>query len=157
MMENIPSGHADVFLSYSHDDRELVEKIAGLISAADFSCWIDKERLRAAEKFNSSIDIAIDDSNVFVAFLSKTYVNKPYCIHEFDLAIQREKSIVAVCLDDVSESANRQSAYMFSFCAGHDVLGFGSGIKMFSVLGQGSMKVLMASHPLRVKSQRASP
>ena len=95
MMENIPSGHADVFLSYSHDDRELVEKIAGLISAADFSCWIDKERLRAAEKFNSSIDIAIDDSNVFVAFLSKTYVNKPYCIHEFDLAIQREKSIVA--------------------------------------------------------------
>lgn len=26
MMENIPSGHADVFLSYSHDDRELVEK-----------------------------------------------------------------------------------------------------------------------------------
>lgn len=110
MMENIPSGHADVFLSYSHDDRELVEKIAGLISAADFSCWIDKERLRAAEKFNSSIDIAIDDSNVFVAFLSKTYVNKPYCIHEFDLAIQREKSIVAVCLDDVSESANRQSA-----------------------------------------------
>lgn len=22
MMENIPSGHADVFLSYSHDDRE---------------------------------------------------------------------------------------------------------------------------------------
>lgn len=38
MMENIPSGHADVFLSYSHDDRELVEKIAGLISAADFSC-----------------------------------------------------------------------------------------------------------------------
>ena len=128
MMENIPSGHADVFLSYSHDDRELVEKIAGLISAADFSCWIDKERLRAAEKFNSSIDIAIDDSIVFVAFLSKTYVNKPYCIHEFDLAIQREKSIVAVCLDDVSESANRQSAYMFSFCAGHDVLGFGSGI-----------------------------
>ena len=61
MMENIPSGHADVFLSYSHDDRELVEKIAGLISAANFSCWIDKERLRAAEKFNSSIDIAIDE------------------------------------------------------------------------------------------------
>lgn len=128
-METMQSNHADVFLSYSHDDKEVVEKIAALISAAGFSCWIDKERLRAQEKYNSAIDLAIDDSIVFVAFLSKTYVNKPYCIHEFDRAIDKQKSILVVCIDDVSESTNRQCAYMFSFCAGHSVLGFKVGVE----------------------------
>ena len=84
-MENMQSNHADVFLSYSHDDR--VEKIAALISDAGFSCWIDKERLRAQEPYNPAIDIAIDQATVFVAFLSKTYVNKAYCIREFNMAI----------------------------------------------------------------------
>lgn len=119
---------ADVFLSYSHDDSALVEKISDSISAAGFSCWIDKDKLRAQENFNAAIDSAIDKSIVFIAFLSKTYVKKPYCVHEFDRAIDKQKSILAVCIDDVNESTNRHNAYLFSFSAGHNVLGFGSGI-----------------------------
>lgn len=122
-------GKADVFLSYSHDDRAVVEQIAPMLQAAGFSCWIDGERLRAQERFNVAIDEAIDGSIVFLAFLSKTYVEKPYCAHEFDRAIDKKKSIMAVCIDDVSEETNRQSAYMFSFSAGHNILGFGTGVK----------------------------
>lgn len=125
---NIQSDNADVFLSYSHNDSALVERIADSISVAGFSCWIDKDKLRAQENFNAAIDSAIDKSIVFIAFLSKTYVNKPYCIHEFDRAIDKQMSILAVCIDDVNESTNRQSAYLFSFSAGHNILGFGSGI-----------------------------
>ena len=126
--ENIQLNRDNVFLSYSHNDRVLVERIAEYISESGFSCWIDKDRLRAQENFNSAIDSAIDKSIVFIAFLSKTYVNKPYCIHEFDRAIDKQKSILTVCIDDVNESTNRQCAYLFSFSAGHNVLGFGSGI-----------------------------
>lgn len=126
--EIVRSKNADVFLSYSHDDSALVEKIAEKISEAEFSCWIDKDKLRAQENFNAAIDSAIDKSIVFIAFLSKTYVRKPYCIHEFDRAIDKQKSILAVCIDDVNESTNRQNAYLFSFSAGHNILGFGSGI-----------------------------
>lgn len=125
---NVQSKNADVFLSYSHNDSALVERIADSICAAGFSCWIDKDELRAQENFNAAIDSAIDKSIVFIAFLSKTYVNKPYCIHEFDRAIDKQKSILAVCIDDVSENTNRQNAYLFSFSAGHNILGFGSGI-----------------------------
>ena len=120
--------NADVFLSYSHNDSALVEKIAEMINESGVSCWIDKEKLRAQEKFNVAIDSAIDKSIVFIAFLSKTYVNKSYCIHEFDRAIDKQKSILAVCIDDVNEYTNRQSAYLFSFSAGHNILGFNSGI-----------------------------
>ena len=125
---DIQSKNADVFLSYSHNDSALVEKIAEYISNSGFSCWIDKNRLRAQENFNAAIDSAIDKSIVFIAFLSKTYVNKPYCVHEFDRAIDKQKSIMAVCIDDVNENTNRQDAYLFSFCAGHNILGFGTGI-----------------------------
>ena len=125
---NVQSKNADVFLSYSHNDSALVERIADSICAAGFSSWIDKDELRAQENFNAAIDSAIDKSIVFIAFLSKTYVNKPYCIHEFDRAIDKQKSILAVCIDDVSENTNRQNAYLFSFSAGHNILGFGSGI-----------------------------
>lgn len=125
---NVQSKNADVFLSYSHNDSALVERIADSICAAGFSCWIDKDELRAQENFNAAIDSAIDKSIVFIAFLSKTYVNKPYCIHEFDRAIDKQKSILAVCIDDVSENTNRQNAYLFSFSAGHNILGFGTGI-----------------------------
>lgn len=128
IIDNMQSSNADVFLSYSHNDSALVERIADLIRASGFSCWIDKDKLRAHENYNSAIDSAIDKSIVFIAFLSKTYVNKPYCIHEFDRAIDKQKSILAVCIDDVNESTNRQNAYLFSFSAGHNVLGFGSGI-----------------------------
>lgn len=129
MMINANNGSKpDVFLSYSHNDSAIVETIAEKLTAVGFTCWIDKEQLRAQENFNTAIDEAIDGSIVFLSFLSKTYVNKPYCIHEFDRAIDKQRSILAVCIDDVNESTNRQCAYMFSFCAGHNILGFGSGV-----------------------------
>lgn len=128
-MENMQSNHADVFLSYSHDDRVVVEKIAALISDAGFSCWIDKERLRAQEPYNPAIDIAIDQATVFVAFLSKTYVNKAYCIREFNMAIEKQKSMLAVCIDDVNNSTNKQSAYMLSASVGYNILGLNTGVE----------------------------
>ena len=127
-LKNSKTKCAEVFLSYSHDDRILVEKIAARIIENKFLCWTDKGGMRTLENFNEEIDDAIDKSDIFIAFLSKTYVNKPYCIHEFDRAIDKQKSILVVCIDDVSESTNRQSAYLFSFNAGHNVLGFGTGV-----------------------------
>ena len=118
-----------VFLSYSHNDSELVERIAEKISNQGFSCWIDKNKLRANENFNVAIDYAIDGAIVFIAFISKTYVNKPYCIHEFDRAIDMKKSIMVVCIDDVNEATNRQFSYVFSFSAGHNILGFNCGVE----------------------------
>ena len=38
---------ADVFLSYSHDDREIDEKIASNIQARGYESWKDKDSLRA--------------------------------------------------------------------------------------------------------------
>lgn len=119
----------EVFLSYSHNDSEAVEKIAQKLSEAGLNCWIDKDRLRAGENYNASIDTAIKASFVFISFFSETYVNKKYCQHEFDVAVDSEKSILTVCIDRVTEEDNKQFAYAFSFAAGHNILGYKSGVE----------------------------
>lgn len=119
----------DVFLSYSHDDRQVVEQIAAGLKQAGLSCWIDKDELRANAPYNEEIVSGIDAAKVFIAFLSKSYVQKPYCAQEFSRAIDQKKSIMDVCVDDVTEQTNRNSSYMFAFCAGHSILGYGTGIR----------------------------
>lgn len=118
-----------IFLSYSHDDGEIVEKIQARIEEAGFECWVDQYGIRAAENYNRAIDLAIDDCVVFLAFLSRSYLEKYYCEHEFNRAIDKQKSIMAVCLDNVGENTNQNKSYMFSFCAGYEILGYGSGIE----------------------------
>ncbi len=113
-----PLKSPDVFLSYSHDDAELVEKIAEALEKAGFSCWIDTERLRHDDDFNIKIQDGIRDCLVFISFLSKTYVNKAYCQQEFSMARDERKSVLSVTIDDVSKNTNRNAAYMFGFLAG---------------------------------------
>ena len=118
----------DIFLSYSHDDKEIVEKIAALLADAGFNCWIDSENLRYGDKYNEKIFEAISKCIVFIAFLSRSYVNKKYCPQEFEWAQEKDKDILAVTLDDVSENTNKKAAYMFSHLAGDSNPGFGKNI-----------------------------
>ena len=117
-----------VFLSYSHDNKALADIVEAALINAGISCWIDHNGIRAAENYNAAIDLAIEDCSVFLALLSKSYIDKYYCEHEFNLAIDAQKCIMSVCIDDVSKTTNRQKSYMFSFCAGHDILRYGNGI-----------------------------
>lgn len=85
-MENIPSDTPMCSCPILLTD-ELVEKSRFDLCSGLFLLDAIKKRLRAAEKeFNSSIDIAIDDSMRLCCLSSKTYVINVLCIHEFDLA-----------------------------------------------------------------------
>ncbi|MBR2810862.1 MAG: toll/interleukin-1 receptor domain-containing protein [Solobacterium sp.] len=123
------AGYEDIFLSYSHDDRIIVEEIARHLQSMGFHCWIDKDMIRANDPYNQKIIAAIDNCSVFICFLSKTYVNKPYCINEFDRAHDKSKPIMDICIDEVNELTNRQCAYMFAFSTGLHILGFHIGIQ----------------------------
>lgn len=115
----------DIFLSYSHDDKEIVEKIATLLADAGFKCWIDSKNLRQNDEYSQEIGEAITKCVVFIAFLSKSYVNKTFCPWEFGCAQERGKSIIAFTLDDVNENTNKKAGYMFLYKAGRTNYGYG--------------------------------
>ena len=84
-----------VFLSYSHDNKVIADIVEAALISAGVSCWIDHTGIRAAENYNSAIDRAIEDCSVFLALLSKSYVDKYYCEHEFNF---RSTKIIYVFL-----------------------------------------------------------
>ncbi len=128
-----PVGSPDVFLSYSRNDAELVEKIAEGLEKAGFSCWIDTENLRHNDDFNIKIQEGIRNCLVFISFLSRSYVNKPYCFQEFAMAREENKSVLSVTIDDVSKNTNRDAAYMFGFRAGKTNKNYGKSLSVDDV------------------------
>lgn len=64
-----------VFISYAHQDYEKVEQLERKLSEAGYRPWIDKKIL-AGGVWADEIKIAIEDSDFFLAVLSKNSVNR---------------------------------------------------------------------------------
>ena len=118
-----------VFLSYSHDDQAIADIVLKKLQDAGIPCWVDHEKIRGGQNYIAAIDPAVEDCAVFLPLLSKSYVDKNYCEHEFNLAVGMQKCIMPVCIDDVSKKTNRKHSYMFTFYAGYDILRFGTGVR----------------------------
>ncbi len=84
------------FFSYSHFDAEVDPSIveafyselekrvdANLVNAT-FGIWRDKEKLKAGDDWNLSIEAAIDASDIFIVLLTPKWISSNYCCKEFE-------------------------------------------------------------------------
>lgn len=118
-----------IFLSYSHSDSAIVHKIAHGLIDAGLKCWIDCENLRVGDQYNPIIFEAIEKSQFFIVFLSKSYINKIYCGKEFSWAYNHNLYILPVCIDDITEHYNDNCGYFFALHSGENIIGYNIGIK----------------------------
>ena len=118
-----------VFISYAHEDWQIVEKFADYFCEQGYHIWFDKTRLEIGDEFNVEINQNIKNCAIMLCFLSKNYVRKPYCKLEFNNAIDNRRSIATVCLDDVDKETNADAEYMFSRYSGYNVLRYGTGVR----------------------------
>jgi hypothetical protein len=89
----------DVFLSYSHDDRQAAKRIAELLEARGYTVWWDREiQIKAGETFNSVIDQQLQSAGCILALWSKTSVNSRWVLDEADVGLERG-AFVHVSLD----------------------------------------------------------
>lgn len=112
-----------IFISYSHDDREVVEKLAARLKEEGFCVWVDYENIRG-HHFSDDIKNGIRECAVFLQCLSKSYIRKPYCEKEYKLADDENKNWLAVAIDDVSKYENPNA-----FPYGGNVYCYGTGMK----------------------------
>ncbi len=61
---------ADVFISYSHKDRDIAEKISAYLSEKGFTIWWDNN-LRAGENFPPAIETAVNNAKCIVVIWSQ--------------------------------------------------------------------------------------
>jgi len=79
-----------VFISYSHTDKEKVEKIAVELFKRRTDVWIDRWVLNVGDSILNKIQNAVQSSDAIVVALSKTSVESEWCKKELTAGLVRE-------------------------------------------------------------------
>ena len=80
----------DLFLSYSRQDRDLAERLAGDLKARGFAIWWDSWEMEIGDSLPRRIEEAVSRSARFGIILSPAAVASPWVRAELDLALTME-------------------------------------------------------------------
>lgn len=78
------------FISYSHQDQELVRSVAEHLQADGFHVWLDEWDLKVGDSLIERISEAIDQVDFVVAFISNASRDSQWCRKEVSLAMTGE-------------------------------------------------------------------
>jgi hypothetical protein len=95
----------DVFVSYSHEDRTLVEPLVRWLELAGLEVWWDTNRLVAGETIHKALPAGLARARAALFCISQSWNDSIWCEDEFGVARQEKKGnrryqIIAVRLED---------------------------------------------------------
>ena len=79
-----------IFISYSHEDADIVEKIAVYLVKENIHIWIDQWEINYGDSLIQKIQTAITDASVLLIMLSKKSVQSEWCKKELTAGLLRE-------------------------------------------------------------------
>jgi hypothetical protein len=79
-----------VFISYSHDDSDFVDRLVWNLIESKTHVWIDKWEISVGESLLAKIEAALQDADALVAILSKASVQSEWCKKELTAGLVRE-------------------------------------------------------------------
>lgn len=85
-----------VFVSYSRQDQEFVDRLAREIEETGFSAWVDREAIRGGSQWRAAITQAIRDCGAFLAVLSPSCTASTNVGRELELAADHNRSIIPI-------------------------------------------------------------
>jgi adenylate cyclase len=91
---------ADIFISYSSDDRDKVELLVNQLESAGLSVWWDAE-LRGGSRFSKEIEHELESAKAVLVVWTRSSVESRWVADEADIGLQAEK-LVPICLDTVT-------------------------------------------------------
>jgi hypothetical protein len=94
-----------VFISYSHRDKEFVDRLALELVRARAPIWLDRWELKVGDSLLQRVQRAIDQSAALVVVLSRSSVESEWCKKELTAGLMKEleeKEVVVlpVVIDD---------------------------------------------------------
>ena len=95
-----------VFLSYSRSDRAFVDRLADDLGVAGIEVWCDVDALRGGEEWRTKIVDAIEQSDVFLLFVSPASMRSDNVRRELTVAEEEDKQVVPVLLENTSIPAD---------------------------------------------------
>lgn len=100
IIPNAEKHYTNVFISYSHQDKAIAERICSLLNGYGITYWIDREGVRHGDDFKEDIVDAIVRSDILL-FISSVNSNKSRnTIKEVSVAENSNKPILPVRIDE---------------------------------------------------------
>jgi len=96
---------ADVFISYSRNDRDFVRKLHDHLQRAKRDVWVDWEDIPPSAEWLREIEQAIEAADTFIFVLTPDSLSSKTCNHEVAYASKYSKRIVPVVARDAMASA----------------------------------------------------
>jgi hypothetical protein len=94
-------GPHDIFVSYSHLDVDVTEKIVSQLEGGGLRCWYAKRNISAGEEWAEAILNAIDAALVFVLVFSAASNASGQVHRELHLAAHRKLPMIPFKIEDV--------------------------------------------------------
>jgi hypothetical protein len=87
---------AKIFISYQHGDLGLADEILGLLEGDGHEAFIDREGIRAGERWRDRIATELRNADVIVPVVTERFMVSSECVAEVAVAADRGKRIVPV-------------------------------------------------------------
>jgi WD40 repeat protein len=97
--ESVKNGNnlmTQVFVSYSDQDKETMEKIRSSLRRESLTVWTNKTDIQTGEDFQSAIDRGIEQTDNLVYLLSPDSIESEYVRKELEYAVSLKKRIIPV-------------------------------------------------------------
>jgi len=91
---------ADVFISYAHEDTQMVNGLMAALGDRHREVWIDARDIEPADRWKTSADEGIDRSDAFLFVVSTHSLVSDACLAELDYAQSLNKRLIPVCVDE---------------------------------------------------------
>src|SRR4051794_22339139 len=101
--------HYDYFVSYSHQDSDVVRRLATLLSRARVRLWWDRWEMAPGDVLRERINAGIEASRGYIVIVSPHSLNSPWVQHELNAAFirsieERAVRLIAALVGDVEFS-----------------------------------------------------
>lgn len=92
---------ADVFVSYSRKDKDLMMRLHEALEAKGRETWVDWEGIPPTAEWLAEIYAAIEAADNFVFILSPASVSSKVCLLEIEHAVLHRKRLIPLVAEDV--------------------------------------------------------
>ena len=101
----------DIFISYSHQDKQVATMVLSVLEQNGIKCWIDYRDALPGNSFAASIVHAIKECKFFVLLLSTASGESAHVLNEVNSAVKAGKTIIPFKIDD-SEMSEGMEYYV---------------------------------------------
>ena len=119
-----------VFISYSHQDKNFVDKLAHNLIENNVHIWLDRWELHIGDSLITKVQDAIQGASALLVILSKRSVNSDWCKKELNAGLIRELEekkviVLPVIIDNCDVPLFLKEKYYADFRENYDA-GFNS-------------------------------